>query len=130
MARAARSLLNHLKRPFNAQRSAPLAGRVFFERRKELSDDGDAGHHRPQLVAPPASIHHRLVLVALPRILPQVGHERNVGRFRRAGKQVALDGLEADFPVVVAQRRQVAIVREVEEFVPRPFGDFALEETA
>jgi hypothetical protein len=48
MAASAGSLLNHLKRPFNAQRSAPLAGRIFFEGLKELSNnagnaDGVAG---------------------------------------------------------------------------------------
>ena len=44
-------------------------------------------------------MHHRLVPIALPWILPQVGHERNVGGFRRAGRQITLDGLEAQFPV-------------------------------
>ena len=74
------------------------------------------------------AIHHRLVLIALPRILPQVGHERNVGGFLGAGKQIALDGLEAEFPVLVSQGREVAIVGEVEEFLARSLGDVAFQE--
>src|SRR6202011_4254594 len=95
---------------------------------EEAADNGYGRYHRPKLFAPPAAIQQSLGLIAFPRILPQVGDQRNVGRFFGSGKQVALDGLEADLPVIVSQRREVAIVREVEEFLSRPFGDFALEE--
>src|ERR1700683_2071568 len=125
MAWTAGPLLNHLKRPFYAQRSAPLARWVFSERRKELADDGHTRHHRPQLVAPPASVHHRLVLIALPRVFSQVSHYGNVGRFWRAGEQIAFDCFEAEFPIVVAQCCQITVVCEVEKFVPWSLRDFA-----
>jgi len=102
-AAAAGSVLDHLKGFLNAQRAADLARRLFLERQKKSTHDVDAGNHRPEFVAPPARIHHRLVPIALPRILPQVGHERDVGGFLRPGKQIALDGLEAEFPVLVSQ---------------------------
>src|SRR6266446_2979291 len=125
---AAGPSLDHLKRLLDAQRSAHLAWRILFERLEESSNEGYGGDHRPKLIAPPAGIHHRLVLIAFPRILPQVGHERNVGRFLRAGEQISLDRFEAEFPIGVSHGREVAIVREVEEFLPRSLGDVAFQE--
>jgi hypothetical protein len=69
-------------------------------------------NHRPELISPPTSVHHGVVLITLPRILPQVGHERNVGSLLGTGEQIALDGLEAEFPVIVSQCYKVAIVQK------------------
>src|SRR5882724_805462 len=125
---AAGASLDHLKRLLDAQRSADLAWRILLERLEETANESYGRHHRPELFAPPTAIQHSLGLVAFPRILPQIGDQRNVGGFLRAGEQVALDGLETQFPVGVSHSRQVAIVREVEEFLSRPFGDLALQE--
>jgi Sulfatase/haloacid dehalogenase-like hydrolase len=67
----------------------PRWGRIG---KQSIADGGPLPPHPnmdPQLVTPPPGIHHRLVLVALPRVLSQVGHQRNVGRFLRASEQIA-----------------------------------------
>src|ERR1700722_7956806 len=127
-AAAAGAVLNHLKRPLDAERSTYLARRIFLERQEKSANDVYAGNHRPEFVTPPAGIHHRVLLIALPRVLTQIGHEWNVGGLLGAGEQVALDGLEAKFPVIVPQRGKVAIVGEVEKFLPRSLGNVTLEE--
>jgi len=86
--------------------NVPDAWRIFFERHKELPDDGRARNQGPQLVTPPPGIHHR---------------------FLRASEQIALDGLERDFPVIVAYGGEVSVVDEIEELMPRPFGVLGLE---
>src|SRR6266436_4062941 len=118
-AAAGDASLGRLEGPLDTNRSTYLARRILLEGLEEPANQRDGGHHGPQFVTPPAAIQHRLVLITFPRIHPQVGHKGHVGRFLRAGEKVALDGLEAEFPVVVPNGREVAIVREVEEFLPR-----------
>src|SRR5580698_3584364 len=64
----------------DGESSTLLAWWVFFESLKKLGHNHRCGHHRPQLFAPPFAIIHRLILVTLPRILTQVGHNRSLGR--------------------------------------------------
>src|ERR1700712_2358090 len=84
-----------------AERSRDLAGRVLPERLQELSHDDDGRLHRPKLLPPPARVQGRFLLVPLPRVRPEVGHQGDVGAVLLAGEQVPLDGLEADLPFVV-----------------------------
>src|SRR5208282_6580045 len=108
--------------------AAWLAGGIFLKRLEELAHDLNGGHHGPQLFAPPSAIIQRLILVTFPRILTQVGDNRSLGRFHLAVEEVAFDGFEGDLPGVVTQSHEVGAHAEVEEFVARPGGDFALEE--
>jgi len=59
--------------------------------------------------------------------LPKRRPERSAGRLHLAVEEVALNGFEGNLPVVVAQGHEVGTGAEVEEFVARPFGGFALE---
>src|ERR1700712_5116261 len=128
LAATGRAALDRLKSLLDAQRSAHLAWRVLPERLQEATDQRNGRNHRPELFAPPAAVQHRLIRVFLPRVLSQVGHEGNVGRFFRAGEQVALDGLEAELPVGISNGGEVAIVGEVEKFLARTFVSLAFEE--
>src|SRR6266850_6117221 len=120
--------LHHLERLLDAQRSTHLAWRIIFKRLEEAADERYGRHHRPKFFAPPTAIQHRLVLITFPRIHPQIGHQRNVGGFFRTGKQVALNGLETEFPVIVTHGREVTVVGEVEELLPRSLHNVAFQE--
>src|SRR5277367_6149651 len=88
-----RAGLEHVKRALNAVGGGNLAGRIFLKGCEELPHNHGARHQGPKLVAPPAGIHHRFCLIALPGILSKIGHERHIGLFFRSRKQIALDGL-------------------------------------
>src|SRR5439155_20446886 len=100
---------------------------VLGERSREYADDFDGGHHGPELLAPPAAVEQAFGLVALPRMLSQVGYHGNVGGVLLAGEEVADDGLEVELPSVVAHGHQVGVVAEVEDLATRAFVGLALE---
>ena len=73
-------------------------------------------------LTPPAAVEHAFGLVALPRVLSQVGHHGDVGRILFAGEEVADDGLEVELPGVVPHGHEVGVVAEVEDLAAGPFG--------
>jgi hypothetical protein len=125
MAAGSHELIEHL---IHAEATGFLTRWELFKRLEKLPDDHLGRHKRPEILAPPAKIHVRLVGETLEWVLSQVDDLRHVQRLESRLGEIALHHLEVNFLVVHSQSIQTGVIVEVKDLAARAFSHLAFEE--